>query len=130
MTVGTVLIVIFMNEKDDLLHILIKIFASVTLLAFPLYDTCAVMFLRVLRGQNPTIGGQDHYSHRLMRGGFPLWAVNLWTFIAAGVLPAAILVLPNRYVFAGPVVIWAAMFCFDYFAYYSTERPQKNDSAD
>ena len=119
--------VLFMNEKDDLLHILIKIFASVTLLAFPLYDTCAVMLLRIRRGQNPTIGGQDHYSHRLMRAGFPLWAVNLWTFIAAGVLPAAIFALPRRYVFAGPFVIWVALFCVDFFAYYSVDRPLKTD---
>ena len=101
-----------------------------TLLAFPLYDTCAVMFLRIWRGQNPTIGGQDHYSHRLMRGGFPLWAVNLWTFIASGVFPAVILRLPERYYPIGPFAIIFALFCVDYFAYFSADRPLKTDSAD
>ena len=102
----------------------------VTLLAFPLYDTCAVMFLRIWRGQNPTIGGQDHYSHRLMRGGFPLWAVNLWTFIASGVFPAVILRLPERYYPIGPFAIIFALFCVDYFAYFSADRSKKTDSAD
>lgn len=97
-----------------------------TLLAFPLYDTCAVMLLRVLRGQNPTIGGQDHYSHRLMRGGFPLWLVNLIAFTAAGVLPAIVLKLPSQTVFFGPFIIWAFLLFFDVLAALLAKRAGKS----
>lgn len=89
------------------------------LLAYPIYDTCAVMLLRVLRGQNPTIGGQDHYSHRLMRGGFPLWLVNLIAFTAAGILPVVLLTflkLAHGAVYFGPFAIWAFLLFIDVLA--------------
>jgi UDP-GlcNAc:undecaprenyl-phosphate GlcNAc-1-phosphate transferase len=97
-------------------YLFLRIFIALNLLAFPLYDTCAVMLLRALRGQNPTIGGQDHYSHRLMRGGFPLWLVNLIAFTAAGVLPAIVLKLPYQTVFFGPFIIWAFLLFLDVLA--------------
>ena len=93
-----------------------------TILAFPLYDTCAVMLLRVLRGQNPTIGGQDHYSHRLMRGGFPLWLVNLIAFTAAGILPVVFLKLPEGAVYFGPFAIWIFLLFIDLMAAFFAKR--------
>ena len=101
-----------------------------TLLAFPLYDTCAVMLLRVLRGQNPTIGGQDHYSHRLLRGGFPLWLVNLIAFTAAGVLPVIVLKLPSQTVFFGPFVIWAFLLFLDVLAALLAKMARNSSEAD
>ena len=89
------------------------------LFAYPTYDTCAVMLLRVLRGQNPTIGGQDHYSHRLMRGGFPLWLVNLIAFTAAGILPVVLLTflkLAHGAVYFGSFAIWAFLLFIDVLA--------------
>ena len=111
------------NEYD----IPIKFFVFLTILAFPLYDTCAVMLLRVLRGQNPTIGGQDHYSHRLMRGGFPLWLVNLIAFTAAGILPVVFLKLPEGAVYFGPIAIWAFLLFIDVLAaFLCREKSDKN----
>ena len=86
------------------------------LFAYPIYDTCAVMLLRVLRGQNPTIGGQDHYSHRLMRGGFPLWLVNLIAFTAAGILPVVFIKLPEGAIYFGPLAIWVFLLLLDVLA--------------
>ena len=108
--------VIWPMQGDKIANIIPGIFTAVILLAFPLYDTCAVMLLRVLRGQNPTIGGQDHYSHRLMRGGFPLWLVNLIAFTAAGILPVVFLKLPEGAVYFGPFAIWAFLLFIDVLA--------------
>ena len=111
------------------LEILLCVNFCLILLAFPLYDTCAVMLLRVLRGQNPTIGGQDHYSHRLMRGGFPLWLVNLIAFTAAGVLPVIVLKLPSQTVFFGPFVIWAFLLFLDVLAASLAKRAGNSSEA-
>ena len=110
------LFVIWPMQGDKIANIIPGIFTAVILLAFPLYDTCAVMLLRVLRGQNPTIGGQDHYSHRLMRGGFPLWLVNLIAFTAAGILPVLFIKLPEGAIYFGPFIIWAFLLFLDVLA--------------
>lgn len=101
-----------------------------TLLAFPIYDACSVVLLRSKSYRDLSKSWHDHFAHRLLRGGFPLWAVNLITFAAAGVLPAVVLRLPHEFVFVGPVVIWVTLFCVDFFAYYASDRPLKTDSAD
>ena len=80
------------------------------------------MFLRVLRGQNPTIGGQDHYSHRLMRGGFPLWLVNLIAFTAAGILPVLFIKLPEGAIFFASFIIWAFLLFLDVLAAFLRKR--------
>jgi UDP-GlcNAc:undecaprenyl-phosphate GlcNAc-1-phosphate transferase len=120
---------IYISFLFDERFVLNKLCYSVLLLAFPLYDTCAVMLLRVLRGQNPTIGGQDHYSHRLMRGGFPLWLVNLIAFTAAGVLPVIVLKLPSQTVFFGPFVIWAFLLFLDVLAASLAKRAGNSSEA-
>ena len=55
------------------------------LLAVPLLDTCVAVFSRLARGLSPLIGGKDHLSHRLVRGGLtrPQAAISLWS--ASGV---------------------------------------------
>ena len=117
---------IYINFLFDERFVLNKLCYSVLLLAFPLYDTCAVMLLRIRRGQNPTIGGQDHYSHRLMRGGFPLWLVNLIAFTAAGILPVIVLKLPSQTVFFGPFIIWAFLLIFDVLAALLAKRARNS----
>ena len=53
----------------------------VILLAVPLLDTCVAVFSRLARGLSPLIGGKDHLSHRLVRGGLtrPQAAISLWS---------------------------------------------------
>jgi len=57
----------------------------VMLLAVPLLDTCVVVFSRLAQGISPLIGGKDHLSHRLVRGGLtrPSAVISLWS--ASGV---------------------------------------------
>jgi UDP-GlcNAc:undecaprenyl-phosphate GlcNAc-1-phosphate transferase len=57
----------------------------VMLLAVPLLDTCVAVFSRLARGLSPLTGGQDHLSHRLVRGGLTrrMAAISLWS--ASGV---------------------------------------------
>jgi UDP-GlcNAc:undecaprenyl-phosphate GlcNAc-1-phosphate transferase len=38
-------------------------------LAYPIFDTTLVVWLRLLRGRSPVVGGRDHSSHRLVRLG-------------------------------------------------------------
>jgi UDP-GlcNAc:undecaprenyl-phosphate GlcNAc-1-phosphate transferase len=35
-------------------------------LAYPIFDTTLVVWLRILRGRSPVVGGRDHSSHRLV----------------------------------------------------------------
>ena len=51
------------------------------LLAVPLLDTCVAVFSRLARGLSPLMGGKDHLSHRLVRGGLtrPQAAISLWS---------------------------------------------------
>ena len=38
-------------------------------LAYPIFDTTLVVFLRIREGRSPVVGGRDHSSHRLVRLG-------------------------------------------------------------
>ena len=120
---GTMVVVLtflrFVYSYDDFPEMPCKV---LTILAFPLYDTCAVMLLRIRRGQNPTIGGQDHYSHRLLRGSFPLWLVNLIAFTAAGILPVLFIKLPKGAIYFGPVAVWVFLLIFDVLAALLAKR--------
>jgi len=63
------------------------------LLAVPILDTCVAVISRIKRGASPFQGGQDHMSHRLIRGGLSrrktvivLWALSfLFAFIAIAI---------------------------------------------
>ncbi len=43
----------------------------------PIYDTCSVIVVRIRAGRSVFQGGQDHFSHRLMRRGVSNSSVNL-----------------------------------------------------
>ena len=98
-----------------------------TLLAFPIYDACSVVLLRSKGYRDLSKSWHDHFAHRLLRGGFPLWAVNLITFAAAGILPAAVLALPEYFVYAGFGLVCFFLLIFDILAaFLCLEKSGKN----
>ncbi len=63
------------------------------LFLLPILDTSLVALTRILRGQSPVIGGQDHTSHRLIAFGFSERQTLLVLYtvaIASGVVAIAI----------------------------------------
>jgi UDP-GlcNAc:undecaprenyl-phosphate GlcNAc-1-phosphate transferase len=58
----------------------------VLLLAIPIFDTTFVTAVRLLSGRNPSRGGRDHTSHRLVAIGLsePRAVTTLWGLAAAG----------------------------------------------
>ena len=97
---------------------------ALTLLAFPIYDTFAVMTLRLWRGQNPTIGGQDHFSHRLMRAGVSLTLIDTATFLLCGPL-AYILIkfFPGLGYFSSFIIFFLLLFTDLFFAGKTVNNP-------
>jgi UDP-GlcNAc:undecaprenyl-phosphate GlcNAc-1-phosphate transferase len=59
----------------------------VVVLGLPIFDTTLVVLSRVRHGRPVFLGGRDHVSHRLVRGGLPVkYAVGLlyWTGLCLG----------------------------------------------
>lgn len=103
-----------------------KVCLFCTLLAFPIYDACSVVLLRSKGYRDLSKSWHDHFAHRLLRGGFPLWAVNLITFAAAGVLPAVVLALPEYFVYAGFGLVCFFLLFFDVLAALLAKRAGKS----
>ena len=100
-----------------------------TLLAFPIYDACSVVLLRSKGYRDLSKSWHDHFAHRLLWGGFPLWAVNLITFAAAGILPAAVLALPEYFVYAGFGLVCFFLLIFDILAALLAKRAGNSSEA-
>ena len=102
----------------------LKIAFIFAFLAYPLYDTITTMILlKAKRWQDPV----DHYSHRLMRGGFSLWLVNGLVFLLSGPLPFAFYrFLPCALFLACPFVIWGILFFADVLAALLAKRAGKS----
>lgn len=83
-----------------------------TVFAFPVYDFCTSFILRIAK----ELSWQDHYSHRLLRGGFPLWLVNLIAFTAAGILPVLFIKISEGAIYFGPFAVWAFLLFLDVLA--------------
>ena len=91
----------------------LKIAFIFAFLAYPLYDTITMILLKAKRWQDPV----EHYSHRLMRGGFSLWLVNGLVFLLSGPLPFAFYrFLPRTLFLACPFVIWGILLFADVLA--------------
>ncbi|MFO0830083.1 MAG: MraY family glycosyltransferase [Phycisphaerales bacterium] len=69
------------------------VFMPIAALAIPLYDIVVVSAIRIAQGRSPFVGGQEHFSHRLVRLGLSrpqavwvLWLLGATTGISGIVL--------------------------------------------
>lgn len=69
------------------------VFMPVAALAIPLYDIVAVSAVRIAKGKSPFVGGDEHFSHRLVRLGLTrtqavhvLWMLAAMTGVSGIVL--------------------------------------------
>jgi UDP-GlcNAc:undecaprenyl-phosphate GlcNAc-1-phosphate transferase len=82
---GVIISVVTIRLNPGISPIGYSLVIPIMLLAVPLLDTCVAVFSRLARGLSPLIGGKDHLSHRLVRGGLTrrMAAISLWS--ASGV---------------------------------------------
>jgi len=71
-------------------------------LAIPIYDLVAVTALRLAQGKSPLVGGEEHFSHRLVR-------LGLSRPEAVGVLLMLAAVLGISGIFLGSLAPWQAV---------------------
>jgi len=88
----------------------------VLLLAIPILDTTVAVLSRIRRHISPFQGGQDHLSHRLIRGGlsrrraaFSLWSLSI-LFAAVAILISITSDYLEYYLGIMSGVIWAWLF--------------------
>jgi UDP-GlcNAc:undecaprenyl-phosphate GlcNAc-1-phosphate transferase len=88
----------------------------ILLLAIPILDTTVAVFSRVRRHLSPFQGGQDHLSHRLIRGGlsrkqtaFTLWSFSAF-FAAVAILISTTITSVESYLLTGVGLLWVIMF--------------------
>jgi UDP-GlcNAc:undecaprenyl-phosphate GlcNAc-1-phosphate transferase len=95
----------------------------ISLLFFPLTDTLVVTISRIIRKQSPLIGGRDHLSHLLVKGGLSQAAVA-WLIGLVNLLIGLVV----RYWRPSPVVLVTAIFLLFlgfslwYFRIFRTNR--------
>lgn len=86
------------------------ILAPLCVLAIPLYDTASVVFLRLRAGQNPMVGDNRHFSHRLVALGMSRTqaVATIWLATATCGLAAFVLHQVNL---AGAIVTLLLVLC-------------------
>jgi UDP-GlcNAc:undecaprenyl-phosphate GlcNAc-1-phosphate transferase len=100
------------TTKSQISAYLIPIF----LLAIPILDTTVAVLSRIRRHLSPFQGGQDHLSHRLIRGGysrrtaaFTLWGLSA-LFASAAILISKVERLNGNYIAVAAISFWAVLF--------------------
>jgi UDP-GlcNAc:undecaprenyl-phosphate GlcNAc-1-phosphate transferase len=71
-------------------------------LAIPIYDIVAVTAVRLAQGRSPLVGGEEHFSHRLVR-------LGLSRPEAVGVILMLAAVLGISGIFLGSLAPWQAV---------------------
>ena len=86
------------------------------LLAIPILDTTVAVLSRIRRHLSPFQGGQDHLSHRLIRGGysrrtaaFTLWGLSA-LFASVAILISKVERLNGNYIAVAAISFWAVLF--------------------
>lgn len=113
---GLLIATLTLRFDPNPIYLLASFAIPIFLLAVPIMDTSVAVISRLRRKISPFQGGQDHLSHRLMRGGLTkrqavlsLWLLSIFFSSLAVVISYAPYTLERKIVVLG-FLVWTLIF--------------------